>query len=75
MGDINAFKQLQAEYDRLSDKFFFLNLGQMAESVRVENAVENGGDIFEARRHFEHCADSAQKVKARLDEIAVRIGC
>jgi hypothetical protein len=74
MHHIRAFEQLRAEHDRLSDKFFFLSLGHIDETVRVEHAVESGGDISEARRHLDHCADSAQKVKARLAEIGARIG-
>jgi hypothetical protein len=74
MPNIRAFEQLRAEHDRLSDKFFFLSLGQLDESIRVEHAVESGGDILEARRHLDHCVFSAQKVKARLAEIGATIG-
>jgi hypothetical protein len=62
------------EHRRLSDKFAFLALGQMAETIRFENIIKHGGDATMARRSLQHCVESAQQLKARLDELGAEIG-
>jgi len=74
MPNIRAFTQLRAEHDCLSDKLFFLSLGHVDEAIRVEHAVENGGDIAEARRHLDHFESTMDRVKARIAEIGARTG-
>lgn len=72
--DSEAFKRRCEEHRRLSDKFAFLALGQMAETIRFENIIKHGGDATGAKRSLQHCVESAQQLKARLDELGAEIG-
>lgn len=74
MSDSEAFKRRCDEHRRLSNKFAFISLGQMAETIRFENVVRHGGDTAGAKRSLQHCVEQAQQLKSRLDALGAEIG-
>lgn len=74
MSDSEAFKRRCDEHRRLSNKFAFLSLGQMAETIRFENVVKHGGDVAGAKRSLQRCVQDAQDLKQKLDKLGAEIG-
>lgn len=74
MDDSEEFKRRCDDHRRLSDKFAFLALGQMAETIRFDTIVKHGGDAASARRSLQRCVQDAQELKQKLDKLGAEIG-
>jgi hypothetical protein len=74
MSESEEYQRRCSEHRRLSDKFAFLALGQMAETIRFEDIIKHGGDATGAKRSLAQCVQNTQQLKARLDELSAEIG-